>query len=159
MSTTLVGLERILGSDPGYLLSCGTCQSQRQYWLIWNSSHDKNAEKFCGHGKFGVVVDTYSKSLCLWITLLVMQVFSGGVLQRPEPDSTRTWIFLNSRYRTSTWFFILVPPLTYTPVSLYWVSCYYFTDACRCVLNLMPFCYRATLYIECCEIAQNSPYW
>ena len=30
-----------------------------------------------------------------------MQVFSDRVLCGPEPDSTRTWIFLNARYPTS----------------------------------------------------------
>ena len=90
------------GDSPGYLLlntrpervgysvSCGTCQSQRQYWLIWNSSHDK---KFSGSGKFGVVIDTYSKPLYLWITSLVMQVFSGRVWRGSEPNSTRTNCF------------------------------------------------------------------
>ena len=31
--------------------------------VILASHMIKNAEKFCGHGKFGVVVDTYLKSL------------------------------------------------------------------------------------------------
>ena len=54
---------------------------------------DKNVEKFCSHGKFGVVVDAYSKPLCLWITSLVMQVFSERLLRGPVPASTRTWFF------------------------------------------------------------------
>ena len=44
----------------------------------------KHAEKFCGHGKFDVLVDTYLKLLCLWITSPVMQVFSGKVLCGPD---------------------------------------------------------------------------
>ena len=83
-------------------MSCGTCQSRRQYWLIWDSSHDKNVEKF---------VDIYSKPLCLWITSLVMQVFSGRVSRWPKADLTCTWIVLNTQYPTGTWFFIPVPPL------------------------------------------------
>ena len=63
----------------------GTCDPQRQYWLIWSSSYAKNAEKFCGDGKFDVVVDIYLKLLCLWITSPVMQVLSGRVLSGPVP--------------------------------------------------------------------------
>ena len=36
----------------------------------------KNAEKFCSDGEFDVVVDIYSKLLCLWITSPVMRAFS-----------------------------------------------------------------------------------
>ena len=105
-----VGLERVLGSDPGICtsitdptgLGIRSAVVSCKYWLIWNSPHNKNAEKFCGHGKYGVVVDTYSTPLCLWITSLVMQVFSDRDLGGPGPDSTRTWIFLNTRYPTST---------------------------------------------------------
>ena len=71
----------------------------------------KKCWKFCSHEKFAVVEDTYSKPLSLWITSLVMQVFSGTFLRGSEPDSTRTWYYLNTRYPTSTWFFIPVPPL------------------------------------------------
>ena len=46
----------------------------------------KNAENFCGHGIFGVVVDTYSKSLRLWIPLSVMPVVSERVVLEPMTD-------------------------------------------------------------------------
>ena len=74
-------LERV-----GYQVRCGTCQSQRQHWLKWSPPYDENAEKFCGHGKFDVVVVTHLKPLCLWITLPVMQVFSARVSRRSVPD-------------------------------------------------------------------------
>ena len=52
-------------------------------------SYDKNAENFYGHGKLDVAADAYtSNPLCLWITLPVMQVFSGRVLRGPLPDQT-----------------------------------------------------------------------
>ena len=103
-----LGMERVPGSNPGihilllntrpervgYLVSCGTCQSQRQYWLIWSSSYAKYAEKFCGDGKLDVV-DTYSKVLCLWTTLPETQVFSGRVLF-VYPCLTRTWSLLDT---------------------------------------------------------------
>ena len=73
----------------GYLVSCGTCQSQRLYWFIWSSSYAKYAEKFCGHGKLDAV-DTYSKVLCLWTTLPETQVFSGIVFYM-KPCLTHTW--------------------------------------------------------------------
>ena len=46
----------------GYCVNC-TCQPQKQYWVISSLSLDKNTEEFCGHGKFDVLVDTYSKTL------------------------------------------------------------------------------------------------
>ena len=57
---TRLGLELVLGIDPGVRVfaphyptqkgrvlgqRCGTFQSQRQYWLIWSSTHDKDAKK------------------------------------------------------------------------------------------------------------------
>ena len=69
----------------GYKVSCGTCQSQRQYRLIRSLTHDKNAKKFFGHGKFGVVEDIYSKPLFLWITSLVMQCFLVEFYVDPNP--------------------------------------------------------------------------
>ena len=39
-----------------------------------NTLYGENAEKFCGHGKFDVVVETYSKFFRLWITLLVIKL-------------------------------------------------------------------------------------
>ena len=73
----------VLGSDPGVRIFSPQYPTRKggvlgQLWYLPVSKrHDKNAEKFCGHWRFGVSVDTYSKPLCLWITSLVMQVFSG----------------------------------------------------------------------------------
>ena len=52
---------------------------------IWISTHGKNAEKFLGHGKFDVAVDTYPKPLCPWITPPVMHTFCGRVICGPVP--------------------------------------------------------------------------
>ena len=95
-----VGLERVLGSDPGICTSIPdpaglgkrSAVVSCKYWLIWNSPHNKNAGKFCGHRKHGIVVDTYSKPLCLWIASDA-SVFWWSGLEWPEPDSIRTWIF------------------------------------------------------------------
>ena len=79
-------MERVLGIDLGvrvfapryqirYEVSCGT-YNQPQKIILIDLKHvinAKNAEKFCGHENFDVVVVTYSKVLCLWITSPVMQ--------------------------------------------------------------------------------------
>ena len=70
---------------------CCTWQPQRRYLLIWSPSYDKNAEKFCSHGKFDVVVDTYTKPLCLWITSPALQMCFGRVVFGPMRGPTGNW--------------------------------------------------------------------
>ena len=112
-----IGIERVLTSDPRawvfapqYPTRMGKVLGQLWYLPISKTIlidlnriiiNVKSAEKFCGYGKFDVLVDTS----------LAMQVFSVRVLRGSKLDSTRTWIFLNTGYPTSTWFFIPVPPL------------------------------------------------
>ena len=96
-------MERVLESDPGVLVfACSPVSNTRlkrlgylgQLWYLpttktilidWNSSTRKllklcqNDVKFCSHGKFDVVVDTYAKLLCLWITSIVVQMFSDSL--------------------------------------------------------------------------------
>ena len=53
-----------------YEVSCGTYNKTSKIILIdlKHVINAKNAEKFCGHENFDVVVGTYSKVLCLLIT-------------------------------------------------------------------------------------------
>ena len=74
MSPQSIGMKRVLTSDPGasvlapqYLTQIGKVLGQLWYWPISKTIlialnriniNGKSAEKFCGYGKFDVVVDT-----------------------------------------------------------------------------------------------------
>ena len=60
----------------------------------------KTAEKFCGNGKFDVVVDRYSNILCLWISLSAMQMFTGRVLDPcPTLPALDTYLIPETRLK------------------------------------------------------------
>ena len=96
-------MERVLGSDPEvrvfdpqYL----TCKGKvlGQLWYPPTSKtilidlmvvmYAKNAEKFCGHGKFDVIVDTYLKLWHLWTTSPMCKCFQVEFYADPCPTCT-----------------------------------------------------------------------